>query len=157
MNISQMIPILSLLVAALAVFVGPIVTILVTRQKNETDLKISNKQLIAPIRQSWINNLRDLIAEISGKSSHYFVSGYEERSDNEYMHIQERVHKLELYLNPLEDDHLNLLKNAREMVFSLSSNSCPENDKKFWDSHLAVMAMSKNILKREWERVKDEI
>ena len=153
----QIVPILSLVVAVLAVFIGPIVTLLVSKQKNSTSIQVSNKQIIAPIRQEWINNLRDLIADISGKCAHYWASGFEEREDDEYRHITELVHKLQLYINPKENDHAKLLNKVREMEYALSSHGNPENDEKFWSAHHEVMATAQAILKREWERVKNEI
>jgi len=154
---SQIIPILSLVVAALAVFFGPIVTYLVAKEKNTTSIQVSNKQIIAPIRQEWINSLRELIADISGKCAHYWSSGFEDRNDDEYRHITELVYKLQLYINPNEEDHSTLLKNVREMTSALSAGSSAENDENFWSSHKEVMSISQSILKREWERVKNEI
>lgn len=73
------IPILSLVVAALAVFVSPLVSWLVARRqfKNtleltqrqiNSSLAVANKQIIAPMRQKWINDLRDLVAELTSDS-----------------------------------------------------------------------------------------
>ena len=83
-------PILSLVVAALAVFVGPIISWIIAKRHTassvrnvslqaETSLRIANKQIVAPMRQAWINSLRDLIAELAGKCAHYWAAGSEER------------------------------------------------------------------------------
>jgi hypothetical protein len=78
MDKNQLLPIISLIVAALAVFLGPLISWAIAKrhtssfEKNlllqtETSLKIANKKIIAPMRQAWINQLRDLIAELTGK------------------------------------------------------------------------------------------
>ncbi|GAA5443619.1 hypothetical protein Misp06_01797 [Microbulbifer sp. NBRC 101763] len=156
-SLSNIVPLASLIVAGLAVFVGPVVTYIVATEKNKASARVSNKQIIAPIRQAWIDNLRNLIAEITGKSLHYWTSGYEDREDSEYLHITELVHKLELYLNIAEPDHAYLLKRVHDMVNLLSSSPSSENSNKFQNIHIDVISTSREILKREWERVKNEI
>lgn len=153
----DLVPTLSLIVAALAVFFGPLVTYLIARQKNITSIQVSNKQIIAPIRQEWINNLRELIADIAGKCAHYWAAGFEERNDDEYRYITEHIHKLELYINPNEEDHSDLLAKVKQMESALSAGSGPKNNHRFWASHREVMSTAQVILKREWERVKNEI
>ena len=67
--------ILSLIVAALAVAVAPLVSWLTTkrqintsfalaRDQMHTSLETANKQITAPMRQAWINKLRELLAEL---------------------------------------------------------------------------------------------
>lgn len=79
-----MIPILSLAVAVLAVFVGPLLSQRVARRQVVSSLEVANKQIIAPMRQVWINNLRNLLAELASSALHYYVAGYEDRTDEEY-------------------------------------------------------------------------
>ena len=77
------IPVLSLVVAALAVFVGPLISWLVAKHQVASSLEVANKQIIAPMRQAWINSLRDLLAELTSSALHYHVAGFEERTDDE--------------------------------------------------------------------------
>lgn len=77
-----LIPILSLVVAALAVFFGPIISWRTATRQLRANLEVSNKQIIAPMRQAWINNLRDLLSEITSNALHYHVAGFEERTDH---------------------------------------------------------------------------
>ena len=153
---NSILPVLSLVVAGIAVFVGPCISWLVAKRQIENTLKISNKQVVAPIRQNWINELRVLLAELTGKSSHYWASGYEDREDSEYRHITELESKLALYINANEDDHIALLKVAKEMVAAINSSNTPQ-DKIFWGAHSKTVELAQKILKREWERVKNEI
>jgi len=153
----SLLPILSLIVAALAVFFGPLISWLVAKNQTESSLRISNKQVIAPIRQAWINELRNLLAEITGKCDHYWASGFEDREDAEYQHITELVSKLTLYINPTEEDHKALLHQVKEMESGLSGGGSRENDERFWKAHKATVKLGQTILKKEWERVKNEI
>jgi uncharacterized Tic20 family protein len=63
----EIIPILSLITAILAVFVGPLISWRITKRQIASSLKAANKQIVAPMRQAWINSLRDMIAEISSR------------------------------------------------------------------------------------------
>jgi hypothetical protein len=55
---SVLIPVLSLIVAALAVFFGPLITLKISRKQFELSRRIADKQIIAPMRQAWIEKLR---------------------------------------------------------------------------------------------------
>ena len=156
-HLKNWLPILSLIVAALAVFVGPFISWIVSRKQSETSIRISNKQIIAPMRQAWINSFRDLVAELLGKCAHYWSAGFEEREDAEYRHITELIHRLELFINRNEKDHSHLIDEVRRMESELSKGSSQETDHKFWDAHLKVKQVAQDILKREWNRVKKEI
>ncbi|MDK9556095.1 hypothetical protein QQF73_00560 [Marinobacter sp. M216] len=155
-ELKQLAPVLSLIVAGLAVFVGPFVSWRVAQRQSDTSLRVANKQVIAPMRQAWINSLRDLVSELLGKCAHYWASGYEDREDSEYQHITELVHRLELHINPREQDHAELVTNARAMEGALGQAS-READKKFWNAHQEIRRLAQDILKREWDRTKTEI
>ncbi len=150
-------PFLSLIIAMLAVVVGPLISMRISKKQNANNLRIANKQIIAPIRQSWINELRGLLADITGKCSHYWASGYEDRSDAEYQYITESINKLNLYINPKEESHLKLIVYITEMHNALLSGSSTESDAEFWKSHKLSIDQSQFVLKKEWERVKNEI
>jgi hypothetical protein len=150
-------PFISLVIAGLAVVAGPTISMRIAKNQNKNNLRIANKQIIAPVRQAWINELRVLLADISGKCSHYWASGYEDRSDAEYQHITGLINKLSLYINPNEKDHVALLVFVTEMENALSTGSSIQKDKQFWEAHKSTIKQSQLILKQEWERVKREI
>lgn len=150
-----LIPILSLVVAILAVFVGPIISWKITKRQIAASLKTANKQIVAPMRQAWINSLRDLIAEISSSALHYYKAGYEDRKDEEYKRLTELEGKISLMLNFKEDDHKKLHDLIRRLLDSLARGK--EGDNTFILTHPEVLALSRDILKREWNRVKEDI
>ncbi len=129
---SETISILSLLIAVIAVLFGPLISFFITKRTLRANIKISNKQLISPMRQIWINNLRDLLAEITSKSAHYWVSGTEDRKDSEYYRITELEHKIRLTINPKEEDHQKLVKLVKQMTNNLYSTN-EENGTIFWN------------------------
>jgi hypothetical protein len=157
------IPTLSLIVAALAVFVGPIISWAIARRQLRASAQLavaqieaamltSHQQTIAPMRQAWINSLRDLLAELVSSALHYYVSGYEDRTDAEYRHVTLLEAKVQLMLNTNEEDHRKLENMIRRMVAAIQYRK-GEPDK-FPDLHTEVLALSRTILKREWDRVK---
>lgn len=147
---------LSLCIATLAVIFGPLISIFITKRTLKLNRNIASKGLISPIRQQWINELRNTIIELTAKSSHYAVAGIEDREDKEYYRITELEHKIMLLINPNEEDHSRLLLLVREMKRNLSGIGI-EAETIFWERHQEVINLSQVILKREWERVKNDI
>jgi hypothetical protein len=147
--------ILSLIVAALAVFVGPFISLHVAKRQVRSSLDAANRQIIDPMRQAWINALRDLLSELCSSANHYFVAGFENRKDDEYQRLTLLETKIQLMLNAKEDDHIQLEKLIREMVSALSSGK--DGDASFIAAHPKVIELSRQVLKREWNRVKDPI
>lgn len=151
----EIIPILSLVVALLAVIFGPLISFRIAKRQVASSLIVANKQIVAPMRQAWINNLRDQISEISSSALHYYQTGYEDREDNEYKRLTELEGKISLMLNLKEEDHKRLHDCIREMLNALGKGK--EGDNTFVSVHPKVMALARDILKREWNRVKEEI
>ena len=159
-----MIPVLSLMVAALAVFISPWVSWLIAKRQGENlkrqieaSLEVATKQITAPMRQAWINNLRDNIAELSGTALHYFVAGFEDREDEDYWKLTLLEHKVRLMLNPNEEDHQRLEAVIREMMEALERRYKARDDNNFVAAYEEVMKLSRQVFKREWNRVKDPI
>jgi len=50
--VDMVIPVLSLLVAAIAVFVGPLISWSIANRQVQSSLAVANKQIIAPMRQA---------------------------------------------------------------------------------------------------------
>ena len=151
----EIIPILSLITAILAVVVGPFISWKIAKRQIASSLKAANKQIVAPMRQAWINNLRDMIAEISSSALHYYQTGFEDREDSEYKRLTELEGRISLMLNFMEDDHKKLHDLIRRMLSALDRGK--QGDQDFVVAHPRVLALSRDILKREWNRVKEEI
>lgn len=150
------ITIISLAIALLAVFVGPIISFIITKRQIVSSQSIAHRQIVMPMRQEWINNLRKLLAEILSSSLHYFTAGYEERNDKEYERMVELETNIILLLNPNENDNKELLKCINKMVTSLWERG-PKQYDEFVPSYENVKRLSLGILKKEWDRIKTGI
>jgi hypothetical protein len=148
-------PILSLVVAGLAVFVGPFISLHVAKRQVRSSLEVANRQITGPMRQAWINALRDLLSELCSSAHHYFVAGFENRKDDEYQRLTHLETKIQLMLNAKEEDHIQLEELIREMISSLERGK--EGDAAFIEIHPKVVALSRQVLKREWNVVKQPI
>ena len=147
--------VLSLIVAALAVFFGPFISLHVAKRQVRSSLDVANRQITAPMRQAWINALRDLLSELCSSAHHYFVAGFDNREDDEYQRLTHLETKIQLMLNAKEDDHVQLEKLIREMLSSLERGK--EGDAAFIAAHPKVINLSRQVLKREWNRIKEPI
>jgi len=95
-------PIISLIIAALAVGVGPYITLRISRRQIELSRRIASKQIVAPMRQVWINELRNKVAELSSSALHCWNtgSGLDARTDAEVRRLGQLEQEIELMINP---------------------------------------------------------
>ena len=107
------------------------------------------------MRQAWINKLRELLAELTSSALHYYMAGFEDRTDEEYQRVTLLQGHIRLMLNPNEDDHQRLEVLMRGMVGEIHYEKGTKDE--FPDLHTEVIALSRKILKREWDRVKEPI
>lgn len=173
-QITPWLPLGTLAIAALAVFVGPWISARATeRQIRASQLSIekqihasllsANKQIIAPMRQAWINSLRDKVADILSTAWWYHVSGEDPEGPDHDGLAEARVEKrlrfmeqqIALMLNLGEPDHVELLELVNKTVASCHAQSGMETD--FRDYHENCAASCRRVLKKEWNRVREEL
>ena len=129
------------------------------KNSNQTLVNINNKSIleehnrsqrtiITNNRQEWINSLRgeitSFLAEIASTSP---SQSLEEISSNDMKNLWTHSYKIELLINPKEDDHKKLVELIRKEIRhlnQLSSNTLISE----------IISLSQKILKREWDRVK---
>lgn len=150
MEVKDLISLCSVLVALIAVLMGPIV-----------NSRISKRAVLSPMRQAWINSLRDKLAEFTAAISitrwNYCPSTHweedrKERALNRDLKNYERVKLLEasirLQLNPKEEDHRKLVELIRILVEAY-------HDADVTDVQVdELTTVSQKILKKEWEVTK---
>ena len=161
---NQTIPILSLIIAALAVLVGPLVqwliarkTLAAQREMAENTLaaqsRLAEKTLVAPMRQNWINELRKKLSKLLGGSSFLMVKGWDLQQDaKDIRELMDTQIEIQLTLNPREDDHKILIETTRMMM---DAGLEAEDKERFRQLRDEVITLSQAILKKEWNRVKD--
>ena len=162
---------LSLLIALLAVFFGPIMSYFAAKltlrsqltaisQQISTQTVIAERtiksQVISANRQQWINTLRDTISEFVSLVWMFSAALVTtEKPFPEFQRLTQVRTKISLLLNPTEEDHKQL-----EDLLSKSIQQIAEEVKKgkvgegFFDLRDQITVISQKILKREWERVK---
>lgn len=142
--------IISASTALIAVLIGPFITI-----------RASKNQMLGPMRQAWINTLRDTISEFLSliSISRFLVvasnkAPEEVRRTQEYedrnrlqlaYHLKE---KISLLINPKEEDHNELVRLLE------SAYDTYHNGKDTTNIMQAIRNQTQSILKREWEVIK---
>jgi len=159
-NASFWISVLSLLIALLAVLVGPIVSWLIAKRQAQITLSIAKRHTISPIRQEWIDKLRKHVAEIMSTSHQYFVAHQGDPSEEGKMIADEPFRKrlflyreIELMLNHDEDDHKQLLRQLDKISFAIGEL---KTINEFSKGVKEATRLAQKIFKDEWTRVKEE-
>lgn len=162
-DVGKWLPIASLVVAILAVFVGPWLSARATGRQVRAGLLAANKQIVAPMRQAWINSLREKVADVLSTSWWYHVSGEDPTGvDNDGLagsRVERRtrfvIQEIELMLNLTEPDHVALLDALNGTVKLCYGGGDRHAD--FADQHRATGEICRRVLKREWNRVNAEL
>lgn len=158
---------LSLIVALVAATAGPLVTMAVARfqlhmHKQQLEQQAiqfreqllqqigqAKQQVISPMRQQWINTLRDTVAEILSQATQLHLQDALPTS-TERMLLAAREAKLELLINPKEENHRVLLQSVRFVVNSIGG----DNQHEFHEGHRKAVEVAQKVLKEEWEVTK---
>jgi hypothetical protein len=108
----------------------------------------TQKTIIANNRQEWINSLRDEITQFlavvaSTSPSQHPTQISEVGQKKLWLHN----YKIQLLLNPKEEDHVELVEKIREEI----NNLIYQNEETLISD---IIAISQKVLKREWDRVR---
>ena len=108
------------------------------------------------MRQAWINKLRELLAEFTSSSMRYHAAGFEGRRNEKNMRLLFLLDHIRLMLNPEEAKHQRLEKLMNRMMIEIQDEKEQKTEEfpKLWAD---VMNLSREILKKEWGRVKEPI
>lgn len=172
---------LSPAIAFLAVFVGPLLTWKMTKRQLEqaseleerkrTDAlyaeierrkiehQLANKQIVAPMRQAWINKLRDDIAAFFPAAFRVTSQAHPDRFGAHMAEMLRLYARIELSLNLGEEDHrhlFELLSMLTQYALQKPGGVDPSSWDTFWKSQREIRRAAASVLKREWDRVKTE-
>jgi Icc-related predicted phosphoesterase len=148
--------ILSLAVAALAVVVGPYITMRISRRQLELSRRIASKQIVAPMRQAWINDLRNKVAELSSSALYYWNTKFDEQTDEKTRRVWQLQEEIKLMINPGEDDHKALVS-AISQLLSAMERGTEADVPEFAKARHDTTVISQRIFKTEWDRIKNDI
>lgn len=150
LNFPELITAGSLCVAFTALFVAPFV-----------NTQNSKRQVVAPMRQAWINNLRDKISEtlaiMSVNRLNYCPSSdwneeRKERVEKRDLEVYEKlmllIASINLYINPEEPDHIELVKLLESAADDYHKAVVTD------EKHAEIILLSQRVLKKEWEVTK---
>jgi hypothetical protein len=145
---SEIISLLALLVSLAALIIGPMVTI-----------KIARRQIVSPIRQKWIDDIRELISEYLSECQKLVILSKDGilNDDNidevKFARLLFIEQKLRLMLNPNENHHIHLIAVIREITEEIHHGVA--NILTFGEKLGCATQISQTILKEEWNRVKN--
>lgn len=125
-------------------------------KSNKTNIKITmkniqaeqsrlEKSIISNNRQTWINTLRDEVSLLMSFIAKSTVSTDETIMENLWLHF----YKIQLLLNPDEEDHNNLLAAMRGVLKKMIKKESFEEDLG------GILNISKLILIKKWKRLKE--
>jgi hypothetical protein len=173
---------LSATIALIAMVVGPAISLLIAkkqitsgfetqRQQTDTAIRVArlnfNAMVVSTNRQRWIDNLRDTLAEFlafaRSVASHLRARRFGTGLPDQVRRMLELSTKVELFLNPIEPDHVEFVNRLHELqsaAMSRDAASLPtevlDADAERLDSLVSELTTrAKLILKAEWNRVKD--
>ena len=176
------VPIILALIAAGAVIVGPLLSLWGTRCQNKTALAIADKQNrtalatakrqneaalaiayrqnIGPMREKWIGQLREFLAEFLSLASVNYIrgssTGAELNLGDEGKRMLHLSRAIGLLVDTAKDDHVELLECLNKMFDALRHIKDPEADKQFREVQDDTYRLSRKIFKTEWNRISKE-
>ena len=137
--------------ALVAVFFSPLVALYIARRQIRSSVVSTN-------RHTWINTLRDTLAEYLSKQAMARNLNRQKYADEcSIKRIEEiiRLHqKIELMINPNEKDHAELVELISAMTNTMNRTNGTNEDLDIDSYNDQIVALSQKIFKREWDRVK---
>lgn len=125
--------------AVLAAVVGPLISVYIGGRQNKTAAAIARQQinasLVSASRQTWVDNLRNAIAEFQAIQYNLGFRG---------------GHSYEL---GSEEDHEKLLIQM-DKALSIAYAAGSEARREMVVTQTAITEIAQRLLKREWERIK---
>ena len=159
------------LVTLVMVIVGFLITRQQLNQNNEQVKDAKRIEVISKNRQDWINTLRSLISDYLGilgnlKPLERLVTidstlevDKAKMLEKYTLSIRELItvsSKIELLLNPKEEDSKKLIQLLRRSEENIRIHSSKEKKRDTPNLNKEIIEVSQKILKKEWERVKRE-
>ena len=99
------------------------------------------------------------MAELTGATLHYFKAGHDDEGYKNFQRLTFLESKIQLVLNPNEEDHQKLEWMIHDMMRALEAlqHGDEKGRETFIATHPEVIKLSRQVFKREWNRVKDKI
>ena len=118
------------------------------KDNRDSDRERSKEAIISASRQEWINALRKDISSVLANSTKYKVAEGINRNEI-FNELWLEYYKIQLLLNPNEDDHIALVSAVKVVI-----GSSGDDNEEFLNKQNVVLEKAQLVLKREWVRVK---
>ena len=156
------------IVALVALFVGPLISLRITNKQISASAQLNRRQIISPMRQVWMNDLRNKTSELlhlldrlylffhGGKEIHdiYKRLKWEFAPSDADGKIDLLNYEIVLMLNGTENDHRNFSDLIHKCKMSVYNNKITNEE--FYGIHRDIMRLCTSILRSEWDKVKNE-
>ena len=144
--------IVAALVALVSVIVGPLVACHVAQIQIKASVVSANRRV-------WIETLRSEVATFVAKITEFSMSGpagtaSSDRLVGSGIEVSRLMAKIRLLLNPTESDHSELVSRLRDAQAIAARKDHATRD--LGAACDAIVVVAQKVLKREWERVKQE-
>lgn len=140
---------ISALTALVAVILSPIVSLYVAKRQIRASVVSAN-------RQKWIDELRGELSELINLIM-FLNMGRTTLTEKAFIEKFEKAHlietKINLLINPHEQDHVALTKTIRDAIVEIFEKK-DRDPKVLIALKDSIVSQSQAILKREWDRVK---
>jgi hypothetical protein len=114
------------------------------------------RQLVLPMRQAWLSELRAKLADLVATSMHYYVAGYDDRPDEEYRRLGLLEQHLKLLLDPGNVEHQRLVNAMRSAVEAIGGTG-PKGHERFAEAHITLEKQARELVQREWASLQEPI
>jgi hypothetical protein len=149
---TQAIPVLSLAIALLAVFVGPFVSWLITKRQIESAQRLANKQIAAPLQIAWANELRKLLAEFCTTGWLITRHPHPDVVRAESTRLMQVGHEIIVMLNPNQKSHSLLMKAIDETAYALKDTK--QDSERHSNATKQLMGLAQAVIQEEYVRVR---
>lgn len=148
------------------IFAGSVVAALIVLFSGWLQQQISRASTVSGYRQKWIQDIRKAFSEyldelevLSDKASSYNVDNrtYEANSNilQDMHQVRSRRNFLQLFINPNEQEHNDLLEKAKSVERYLTDTVRSDLQLNYYETLKDDILLSfQKILKDEWDRVK---
>ena len=140
--------IIPMLISLTAVIVAPIVA-----------FKVAKQQILSPIKQKWIDELRDIMSEILSEAQRSIVMNEgggilnaEAPDEKLYLKLHYLECKLQLMLSLDDKNHTDLIKLVRTLTDEVHHGV--RNYIEFGETISEIAALSHEVLRAEWQSIK---
>ena len=116
-----------------------------TKQRS-TERFLASELKLVEFRQIWINDLRNELTQFTSKL------GMADENFGEWEAAAGHVTKIQLLMNPNDPDYPELVELSTNLIRAMS-----DDEKLAADNANRIVRIAQRILKREWERLKEDL